>query len=75
MGEPGYIKNSQDEKPADRNRRIRLWLHRWVDEMAEQLTDPEFTGSVELTINSKDGRLTEPKTTRCDSAVLTWIEG
>jgi hypothetical protein len=35
---------------ADRIRAIRLWLHRRLDELLDQVTDPAFSGSIELSI-------------------------
>lgn len=50
------------ENPADRTRRIRLWLHRWVDATVDRLIHPGYAGTAELGLSSKDGRLFEPKT-------------
>ena len=64
MGDETYSNDRKSENPADRTRRIRLWMHRWVDKMVETLIQPDYAGSADLSINSKDGRLAEPKTSQ-----------
>ena len=53
--------SSNATRSADRIIAMRIWLHRQLDRLYDELCDPEFTGSVGLTITAKEGRPGEPK--------------
>lgn len=48
----------------DENRAIRLLAIREWDRLLTEATKPNFRGTVAVEINSKDGRLSQPKLTR-----------
>jgi hypothetical protein len=55
--ESGRVPNQE----ADRAVALRLWLHRRLDRLYDRATHPAFTGTVELKLNSKQGRPGEPE--------------
>jgi hypothetical protein len=48
---------------ADRIRALRLWLHRRLDQLYDQLTDPTYTGSIAVELSGKNGIPGEPRVT------------
>ena len=46
--------------PADRIRNLKLWLHRRLDRLFDEIGAPDFTGNVEISLPVKDGRPGEP---------------
>lgn len=48
-------------KVADRIRTLRLYLHRRIDRLFDQVTDKDFTGKVGLELSVKDGRPGDPR--------------
>jgi hypothetical protein len=63
MADERYSENgTRQPKAADRIRAIRLWLHRRLDELLDEATEPTFTGLLEMSVPSKAGILGEPRT-------------
>jgi hypothetical protein len=66
VAEECITKNEKPSRPAnqaaDRIRAVRLWLHRRLDQLLDEATDPGFSGQIEMTILSKKGILGEPRT-------------
>jgi hypothetical protein len=57
-------RDSRDAKNIPDNiRNTRIYLHRLLDIIFDDLTTPDFTGTVELKISGKDGRPGQPEST------------
>ena len=46
---------------ADRIRALRLWLHRKLDRLYDDLCDPTFTGTMVIELSAKDGIPGQPR--------------
>ena len=54
--------NTQTINRADHIRATRLWLHRRLDEMYDEICAPDFRGGLFLELPSIDGRPANPVT-------------
>jgi hypothetical protein len=56
-----FVSNSKTtRRPADENRRLRLEIIAELDRLMAKLLDPAFTGSVEVLVPAKSGRIGSP---------------
>ncbi len=60
----GLLAEPASENRADLNRSRRLLAVRELDRLLAEAIHPAFRGTVAVEISAKDGRLSEPKTTR-----------